>query len=130
MDTENYEVVQSPDTINPNDGASCPDLTKARRCKRDQYSAERIASTRFDRSLGLYTAIFATMAGIISSSSSVQTPAIKTVAADYHGAPLLVTFAASSAYLLGFGSGPFVLSPLSEVLGLRKVYCGTFLFSP
>ena len=127
MDTENCEVVQSSVTINPHDGASCLDLTKARRCKRGSCSVKITARAQFDRFLGLYTAIVATMAGIVSFSSSVQTPAIKTIAADYHESPLLVTFAASSAYLLGFGSGPFVFSPLSEVLGRKKVYCGTFL---
>ena len=66
------------------------------------------------------------MAGIVSFSSSVQTPAITAIAADYHESNLLATFGASSAYLLGFGSGPFVFSPLSEVLGRRQVYCGTF----
>ena len=85
-----------------------------------------IARAQLDRCTGLYTAIVATMAGIVSFSSSVQTPAIKAIAADYHVSNLLATFAASSAYLLGFGSGPFVFSPLSEVLGRRPVYCGTF----
>ena len=66
------------------------------------------------------------MAGIVSFSSSVQTPAIKAIATDYHESELLTTFAASSAYLLGFGSGPFVFSPLSEVVGRRRVFCGTF----
>ena len=79
-----------------------------------------------DAFIGFYTAIVASMAGIVSFSSSVQTPAIKAIAADYHESDLLTTFAASSAYLLGFGSGPFVFSPLSEVVGRRQVYCGTF----
>ena len=79
-----------------------------------------------DGCIGFYTAIVATMAGIVSFSSSVQTPAIKAIAADYHASYLVTTFAASSAYLLGFGSGPFVFSPLSEVVGRRPVYCGTF----
>ena len=84
------------------------------------------ARAQLDGFTGFYTAIVATMAGIVSFSSSVQTPAIKAIATDYHEPHLLVTFAASSAYLLGFGSGPFVFSPLSEVLGRRRVYCGTF----
>ena len=84
------------------------------------------ARAKLDGFIGFYTAIVATMAGIVSFSSSVQTPAIKAIAADYHESDLLTTFAASSAYLLGFGSGPFVFSPLSEVVGRRQVYCGTF----
>ena len=91
-----------------------------------RYLAMNTENVEFDGVPGLYTAIVAIMAGIVSFSSSVRTPAIETVAADYHESHLLVTFAASSAYLLGFGSGPFVFSPLSEVLGRRKVYCGTF----
>lgn len=67
------------------------------------------------------------MAGIVSFSSSIQTPAIHSIAARYDSSRLLTTFAASSAYLLGFGSGPFLFSPVSEILGRRKVYCGTFL---
>ena len=85
-----------------------------------------ITRAKLDGFTGFYTAIVATMAGIVSFSSSVQTPAIKAIAADYHESKLLTTFAASSAYLLGFGSGPFVFSPLSEVLGRRHVYCATF----
>ena len=84
------------------------------------------AGAKVDGFAGLYTSIVAIMAGIVSFSSSVQTPAIKAIAADYHVSHLLATFAASSAYLLGFGSGPFVFSPLSEVIGRRQVFCGTF----
>ena len=76
---------------------------------------------------GLYTIIAASMAGIVSFSSSVQTPAIKSIASTYHVSHLLATFAGSSAYLLGFGTGPFIFAPLSEHLGRRKVYCGTLL---
>lgn len=67
------------------------------------------------------------MAGIVSFSSSVQTPAISDMADAYGTSHLLLTFAASSAYLLGFGTGPFLFSPLSERLGRKKVYLGAFL---
>ena len=124
MDSKDCEELPLPDTLAPKCSAKNGDLSQARRCKvnRQEVPHER----KFDRFTGLYTAIVAIMAGIVSFSSSVQTPAIKMIAANYRESELLTTFAASSAYLLGFGSGPFVFSPLSEVVGRRHVYCGTF----
>ncbi|KAI1120892.1 MFS general substrate transporter [Nemania abortiva] len=74
----------------------------------------------------VYTFIVVGMAGIVGFSSSVHTPAVKAIAIELNTSNLISTLG-STTYLVGFGFGPFLFSPLSEVLGRNPIYYLTFI---
>lgn len=59
------------------------------------------------------------IAGIVSFSSSVHTPAIRQISDDLNTSTLLSTLG-STTYLIGFGIGPFFFAPLAEVLCVSR----------
>lgn len=65
--------------------------------------------------VGVYTGIVVSIAGIVSFSSSVHTPAIRRISEDLKASTLVSTLG-STTYLVGFGIGPFFFAPLAEVL--------------
>ncbi|PSR84456.1 major facilitator superfamily domain-containing protein [Coniella lustricola] len=73
-----------------------------------------------------YTSLVVGMAGVVGFSSSVMTPAIKTISQDFNTSTTLSTLGATT-YLVGFGFGPFLFAPLAEVFGRNIIYRTTFL---
>ncbi|RYP47622.1 hypothetical protein DL768_006351 [Monosporascus sp. mg162] len=68
------------------------------------------------------------MTALIAFCSSIHTAAVGSVA-EYFGCTRTLSTLGVSTFLLGFGSGPLVFAPLSEIYGRNPIYRTTlFLF--
>lgn len=66
------------------------------------------------------------MTGIMAFASSIHTAAISAIANDFH-CPVTLATAGVSTFLLGFGTGPLIFAPLSEVYGRNPIFRINFL---
>ena len=68
-----------------------------------------------------HTSVPALMGFVITLGSSIYTPGIKDIRAQFHVSST-VALLGISLYVLGLGFGPILAAPLSETLGRRAVY--------
>lgn len=87
------------------------DWTRPQMCK-SMSDANTVSLTRVK---GIYTLVIVSLPAIIGFSSSVQVPALSAIALEFNSSRGLAAVSAST-YLVGFGLGPFIFAPLSEVL--------------
>ncbi|KAJ5788790.1 MFS general substrate transporter [Penicillium paradoxum] len=57
-------------------------------------------------------------------ASSMMAPALLQIEAEFEGTSSMVMNFALSIYIIGFGIGPLILAPLSEIYGRNKIYHG------
>lgn len=67
------------------------------------------------------------VAFVVTASSSIDSAVVLPAAADFGVSEVTETLAGTGIYLVGFGSGALLASPLSELVGRYPVYMGTLV---